>query len=63
MRSRGFMNGLFTGSVVGAIVGLFVAPQLKPDTKKTLKNKGDMVQHRARKAYKGLRNTVKGLIK
>lgn len=60
---KGFFNGLMTGSIMGAIIGLFVAPQLKPDTRKTLRKKGDMVQHRTLKAYKGVRNTIKGLIK
>lgn len=60
---KGFFNGLLTGSIAGAIIGMFVAPQLKPDTRKSLKKQGDMVQSRARRAIKGVRNTVKGLMK
>lgn len=60
---RGFWNGLLTGGVVGAVVGLFVAPQLKPDTRRTLKKRGDMMQNKTTRVIKGVRNTVKGLMK
>ena len=60
---KGFWNGILTGSIMGALIGLFVAPQLKPDTRRSLKKQGNEIQSRARKVMKGVRNSVKGLIK